>query len=195
MRVLIGGVGYRNLRDHSFGVLAVEALAARAWPADVSVEDISYNPIAVVQRFEDDPPERRFGLAIILGAVERGRPAGTLTAYRWDTVLPDASGIQSAVGEAVTGVIALDNTLVVTRHFGALPPAVVLEVEPGVHTFGQELSPAVTQALDRACELVTGLALDPSTAGRLSEAPLGGGASVPRHRAAPRVADVAIRLR
>ena len=37
--------------------------------------------------------------------------------------------------EAVTGVIALDNTLVVTRHFGGLPDeVVVIEVEPGVQS-------------------------------------------------------------
>lgn len=193
MRVLIGGVGYRNLRDHSFGVLAVEALAPRAWPAGVSVEDISYNPIAVVQRFEDDPPERRFGLAIIVGAMARGRPVGTLTVYRWDHVLPDAGAIQSAVAEAVTGVIALDNTLIVTRHFGALPPAVVVEVEPGVHAFGQELSAEVGQALRRASEVITALACDPSSAQALPQAPLGG-APESRAPSSPQVGDVTIRF-
>ena len=83
------------------------------------MEDISYNPIAVVQRLEDEPPERRFERAVVVGAVERGGPPpGTVTAYRWDGVLPGDEEIQRAVTEAVTGVIALDNTLVVTRHFG-----------------------------------------------------------------------------
>ena len=54
MAVLIGGVGYRNLRDHSAGVKVTDALAAWAWPAGVIIEDLSYNPIAVVQRLEDD---------------------------------------------------------------------------------------------------------------------------------------------
>jgi len=192
VRVLIGGVGYRNLRDHSFGVLAVDALAARSWPSDVSVEDISYNPITVVQRLEDDPAERRFGLAVILGAVDRGRQAGTLTVYRWDTVLPDATRVQAAVAEAVTGVIALDNTLIVARHFGALPPAVVVEVEPRSHAFGPELSPEVARALERACQLVTDLALDPATAAHISEAPLGGAPGL--RRSVPQVGDVAIRI-
>ena len=77
MRVLLGGVGYRNLRDHSFGVLVIETLAAREWAAAVSVEDISYNPIAVVQRFEDDPPDRRFTRAVLVSSVQRpGRAPG-----------------------------------------------------------------------------------------------------------------------
>jgi hydrogenase maturation protease len=196
VRILIGGVAYRNLRDHSFGVLLVEALAAHPLPAGVSVEDISYNPIAVVQRLEDDPPEARFGLAIVAGAVERGRPAGTLAAYRWDNALPDADTIQAAVAEAVTGVIALDNTLVIARHFGALPAAaVIVEVEPEVHAFGSELSPQVAEALERACDLVTRLALDPAAVGRLPERPLGGGAFAGVRHAGPQVGDVVFRLR
>jgi hydrogenase maturation protease len=181
VRVLVGGVGYRNLRDHSFGVVLGDALAARSWPTAVTVEDISYNPIAVVQRLEDEPAERRFGLAIVIGAVERGRPAGTLAAYRWNLALPDTAAIQAAVTEAVTGVIALDNTLVIGRYFGALPPlVVVVEIEPAIHEFGDELSPPVADALERARELVTTVALDPDASLRLPEMPLGGGAGAVR---------------
>ena len=181
MRVLIGGVGYRNLRDHSFGVVVTDTLAARPWPDEVSVEDVSYGPIAVVQRLEDDPPDRRFGLAILVGAVTRpGREPGTLVMYRWDNVLPDADHVQLAVSEAITGVIALDNTLVVARQFGALPrDVVVIEAEPALHEFGDELSPAIAAAVERACEAATRLALDPTAAlTHVPESPLGGG-SIP----------------
>ena len=175
MRVLIGGVGYRNLRDHSFGVVLIESLDAGAWPAGVSVEDISYNPIAVVQRLQDDPPEQRFDLAVIAGALQRpGRLPGTLSVYRWDNVLPGAAGIHEAVTEAVTGIISLDNTLVVARHFNALPRTViVLELEPDAHEFGAELTPAVAAALIRAREIVTQLAFEPSAAALIPEGPIG----------------------
>ncbi|HWN14687.1 MAG TPA: hypothetical protein VNU02_12545, partial [Candidatus Dormibacteraeota bacterium] len=127
MRVIVAGVGYRNLRDHSVGIAVADRLLDRAWGGDVVVEDLSYNPIAVTQRLEDEPPERRFTRAVMVGAVERGsRPPGTVTAYRWDGVLPGDEEIQRAVSEAVTGVIALDNTLVITRHFGGLPEEVVV---------------------------------------------------------------------
>ena len=165
-RVLIGGIGYRNLRDHSFGVVLVDSLATHQLPPGVCVEDISYNPIAVVQRLQDDPAERRFDLAVIIGALQRpGRTPGTLSVYRWDHVLPSAERIHEAVTEAVTGIIALDNTLIVARHFDALPPiVVVVELEPDAHEFGDSLTAAVADALVRARSVVTRLALEPATA-------------------------------
>ena len=176
MRALVAGVGYRNLRDHSVGGAVADRLADRVWPGDVVVEDLSYNPIAVGQRLEDEPADRRFERAVVVGAVERdGRRPGTVTAYRWDGTLPDDAEIQRAVTEAVTGVIALDNTLVVTRHFGALPDeVVVVEVEPAVHEFGDVLSDAVGDVFDAACALVRMLATDDAAVARLPRAPLGG---------------------
>ena len=178
VRVIVAGVGYRNLRDHSIGVEVADRLETRPWPADVVVEDLSYNPIAVGQRLEDEPVDRRFERAVIVAAVEReGRAPGTVTAYRWDGVLPSDEEIQRAVTEAVTGVIALDNTLIVTRHFGALPDeVVVVEVEPAVHEFGETFSEIVGGVVDTVCELVTTLATDGGAIERLPRAPLGGAA-------------------
>jgi len=187
VRVIVAGVGYRNLRDHSVGVAVADRLLGRAWPGDVAVEDLSYNPIAVMQRLDDEPPDRRFERAIVVGAVERGdRPPGTVTAYRWDRVLPADEEIHRAVTEAVTGVIALDNTLVVTSHFGALPEdVVVVEVEPDVQEFGETFSDAVAPAVDRVCDLVATLATDADAAAHLPVTPLGGrSAPGPDRRAA-----------
>lgn len=195
-RVLIGGIGYRNLRDHSFGVVLVDSLEQRSWPPGVLVEDISYNPIAVVQRLQDDAVDDRFALAVIVGAAQRpGRVPGTLSVYRWDNVLPGPDAIQAAVTEAVTGIIALDNTLVVARHFAALPETVVvMELEPDAHEFGDELTPAVSLALARASELVIALATDPAAASRIPEGSLG--ADRPRHTGLilAHVSDVAPRV-
>lgn len=192
MRVLVGGIGYRNLRDHSFGVLVVETLAGRVWPDGVAVEDVSYNPIAVVQRLEDDPPERRFERAVLVSAVQRpGRAPGGLTIYRWNGSLPGASAIQAAVAEAVTGVIALDNTLIIARHFGVLPPQVlVIEFEPVVHEFGDALSPEGAAAFERACAIVASAAGDEPSAWRLPETPLGGGGLRMADAVVPRISHV-----
>jgi hydrogenase maturation protease len=173
-RVLIGGVGYRNLRDHSFGVVLVDSLARDEWPAGVSVEDLSYNPVAVVQRLQDEPKDDGFCLAILIGAMQRsGRAPGTLSVYRWDNVLPGADDIHDAITEAVTGIISLDNTLVVARHFNALPPTVVVvELEPDAHEHGDSLTPAVAATLGRARDLVTLLARAPATAEQIPEGSL-----------------------
>lgn len=196
MRVLVGGVGYRNLRDYSFGVMVADTLAARPWPASVSVEDISYNPIAVVQRLDDEAGDARFELAVVVAAVARpGRVPGTITLYRWDGALPDAEQIQEAVAEAVTGVIALDNTLIVTRHFAERPPRfVVLEMQPGLHEFGDTLSDAVSSSFGRVCDTITHLALNPHVAAALPEAPLGGGALREHSSSAPRLSDASTRF-
>ena len=176
MRVLVAGIGYHNLRDHSAGVEVADRLAARAVPRDVVVEDLSYNPIAVVQRLGEEPPDQRFERAVVVAAVERvDRAPGTVTAYRWDGVLPGDDEIQRAVTEAVTGVIALDNTLVITRHFGALPDDVaVVEIEPLLHEFGNTFSAVVGDQLEAVCELVMRLATNAVALAGLPQAPLGG---------------------
>jgi hydrogenase maturation protease len=191
-RVLIGSVGYRNLCDHSFGVLVVEALARREWPEGVSIEDVSYSPIALVHRLADDPPERRFSRAVFVSGVQRpGRAPGTLSLYRWDRALPDPAQIQAAVAEAVTGVIAIDNTLVVARHFDVLPrDVVIIELEPVVHEFGDALSEPAAAVFDRACAAAASAALDPSFVLRVPETPLGGGTRLRGPDPVPRISHV-----
>lgn len=172
----MGGVGYRNLRDRSVGVLVSDRLGGRPWPVGVAVEDLSYNPVAVVQRLEDEPPGALRRLLLVSGVSRPGRAPGQVDAYRWDGALPSPERIQDAVAEAVTGVIALDNTLVVAGHFRALPPeVVVVEVEPGTEEFGEALAPAVAAAFEDVCALVGRLATDDDAARRLPAAALGGG--------------------
>ncbi len=175
MRAIIAGIGYRNLRDHSVGPLLVDRLAGRDWPPGVAVEDLSYGPIAVVQRFQDDPPGHRFDRAVVVSAVHRDRLPGSLSVYRWDGLLPSDEGVQRAVVDAVTGVIYLDNTLVVTRHFGVLPEdVIVMEVEPILHEFGDGFSAEVAAAFEEMCRLAAAFATDPAAGHTLAVTGLGG---------------------
>lgn len=179
MRVLIGGVGYRNLRDHSAGLEVADRLMAQPLRDGVVIEDLSYNPIAVAQRLQDEPVERQFGRAIFVSAIARsaGRAPGTVAAYRWDRVLPAGEEIHRAICDAVTGIIHLDNTLIVLEHLRALPPDVcVLEIEPLVHEFGEAFSSAVHEAVERACATVARIAVDDAFAGSLPVGPPGGAA-------------------
>ena len=54
MRVVIGGVGYRNLRDHSLGIVLSDELEPLAQPPHLLVEDLCYGPVAVAQWFFDE---------------------------------------------------------------------------------------------------------------------------------------------
>lgn len=155
-----------------------DRLATHPWQGDVVVEDLSFGPIAVVQRLQDEP--NRFTRAIFVAGISRTpwRPPGTVSMYRWDGVLPDPTEIQRAVSEAITGVILLDNTLIVARHFGALPEEIaVVEVEPLIHEFGDGFSEPVARAFETVCRTAASLAEDLDKSRALPCRPLGGGLS------------------
>jgi len=150
MGTLVAGVGYRNLRDLSFGPLVVDRLRTFAWPPEVEIEDLSYGPISAVHRFQECPAVRM----VLIGATRRNRVPGRLYRFR-PGPLPSAEEVQQRVGEALTGVISLDNLWMICRAFGVLPDDVeILEVEPVDEGWGEGLTPEVAQATERAVEWV-----------------------------------------
>lgn len=150
-RVLIGGVGYRNLRDASIGPWVADSLADQAG-AGIEVEDVSYHPVGLHQNLtERDPYDR----VVLVGAIKRGREPGSIHAYCWDHSLPDDREIQARVNEAVTGVISLENLLVVCGALGGLPEDVrVIEVEPADSGWGEGFSPEVEEVVPKVLEAV-----------------------------------------
>ncbi len=150
-RILVGGVGYRNLRDGSLGPYVADLLAGRTGDG-IEVEDLSYGPVALSQNLQERPPYDRL---VLVGAVRRGRPPGTIARYCWDRVLPPPDEIQARVAEAVTGVISLDNVLVVCGTLGGLPDDVwVVEVEPVDEDWGEGFSPEIEAKLRELVEAV-----------------------------------------
>ena len=188
-RVVIGGVGYRNLRDHSLGIVMSDDLEPLARPPSLMVEDLCYGPVAVAQWFLDEARTYPFTRAIFITAIEReNRPPGTISAYRWNHGLPTDELIQRCVVDAVTGVILLDNTLVVIEWMGALPAeTIVIEVEPLEHAFGDDMSPAVADAYAHVRRLALRYASDGAACRELPVHALGGGWSAfPISAVAPR---------
>ena len=155
MRVLVGGVGYRFLRDGSVGPLLTEQLADElpgAREGEVEVEDLSYGPVALSMNLQDRPDYDRL---VLFGAVERGRRPGTIESYTWDGHLPEDSDIQARVAEAVTGVISLENVLVVCGALGGLPDDVrVIEIEPEDLGWGEGFSDTIQEKLPEFRERV-----------------------------------------
>lgn len=159
MKVLIAGVGYQFLRDMSVGPALVPMLQQLDWPAGVEIDDWSFGPMAVVMRLQDRPD--CYDRMVFVSAVERGREPGKVYTYRWDGALPDADEIQERVGEAVTGVISLDNLLIITQQYDVLPPdVIVIEVEPVDTGWGEGFTPQVEVALEEAIETVRRVALN-----------------------------------
>jgi hydrogenase maturation protease len=142
-RVLVGGVGYRFLRDGSVGPHFADHLSRSR--EGMEVEDLSYHPVGLSQNLQERAPYDRM---VLVAAVNRGRPPGTIASYRWDRVLPSSAEVQERVAEAVTGVISLDNLLIVCTALGGLPDDVrVVEVEPADEGWGEGFSPQIEARL------------------------------------------------
>ena len=92
---------------------------------------------------------------IFLSAVVRGRTAGKVYRQKFDDSPRTEEEIQARIEEAVTGVIDLDNLLVVAQHFRVLAPEVItIEVEPLNRESGEVFSAAVSAIMPDILELV-----------------------------------------
>ena len=116
------------------------------------MEDLSYGPVALSMNLKERPDYDRL---VVFGAVERGRAPGTVEGYRWRGELPATDLIQERVSEAVTGVISLENLLVVCGALGGLPDDVrVIEIEPEDLGWGEGFSQTVSDKLPELRERV-----------------------------------------
>lgn len=159
MNVLIAGVGHPNLKDLSFGQVLLQHLQTDAWPDFVTLENLSFGAIAVLQWFEDAPG--KFDRVVFITAAERHRAPGTLETYRWQFPLLDETKVQDAVAESVTGIISIDNLLLILQQFHALPAEVkIIELEPVESDIGFACSEAITARFDEYTELVRRIALE-----------------------------------
>jgi len=148
-RILLAGVGYPFLHDWSIGNRVAAEMKEREWPAGVEFDDWSFGPIDAVFKLQGaDPPYDR---VVFFGAVERGREPGAVVRRFWESSeLPSDTDVQARVSEAVTGVISLENLVIICSRFNALPEEVVLiEIEPVSEEWGDGYSPAVQSNLPR----------------------------------------------
>ncbi|GAC1431661.1 MAG: hypothetical protein NVSMB68_04020 [Thermoanaerobaculia bacterium] len=149
-RVLIAGVGYRNLRDMSLGPLLIDRLQESQWPEGTEVEDLSYGPIAIMHSFDERP---RYDRMVFISGAKRGGQPGQIYRSQWKHQLPDEDEIHQRVVEAITGVVDLENLLIVTTYFKKLPAdVVVFEVEAEDDSFGEAMTPVVENAIPQLIE-------------------------------------------
>jgi hydrogenase maturation protease len=154
VRVLVAGVGYRFLRDNALGVYITDTLGPEA-SNGVEFEDLGYHPVGFTQNLAERDDYDRI---VFVGAVNREREPGTITAYRYDHVLPDVAEINDRVADSVGGSISLDNLIIVSEAFKALPEDVwVVEVEPADETWGEGFSDIIEGKLPEITETVWNL--------------------------------------
>ena len=117
---VIGIVGYYGfVRGYPLGPELMERLQAMPWPDGVEIREMNWGPVAIVQDFQAQPrkPER----VVLVGALDRGLAQGTVSCRRWAGGTLALDAVQRRMFEAVTGVISLDNLLVIGAHFGVWP--------------------------------------------------------------------------
>ncbi|MFQ5651241.1 MAG: hypothetical protein ACE5IY_14985 [bacterium] len=156
-RVLVGTVGYHNLRDYSLGPKLIPKLREINGGASVEIEEMNWGPIAIVQNFQS--LTRPYDRIVFVCSRACGRSVGTVTTRRWAGGLPSEENLQERIAEAVTGVISMDNLLIIGEYFQIWPDEVVLvDVEPGKEEMGETFTPevevAIPEVLDRVRALV-----------------------------------------
>ena len=153
-KIFIGTVGYHILSNHSIGPILLPHLKKQDWPEGVFIDELNWGPIAVVQQFEamKIPCDQ----VIFLTAIERpNRDIGEITVYQWLGELPDEKQIQACVGDAATGVISVENLLVIGQYFKVWPAEVYLvDVEPGPEIAGEHLTEEVAVKVPQVVQTI-----------------------------------------
>jgi len=146
-KVFIGTVGYHNLSNHSIGSALLPQLQKMEWADGVDVDELNWGPIAIVQKFQALPTA--YDRVILLAAIERpGRNIGEITVYKWLGKLPDEELIQRCIGDAVTGVISVENLLIIGEYFKIWNgETFVVDVEPGHEQAGENFTEEMEQAI------------------------------------------------
>lgn len=135
-RVVIGIVGYCEfIRGYPLGPGLMARLRAGPWPQPVEIREMNWGPIAIVQDFQASA--EKYDRVVLVGAVDRGLAPGTVICRRWAGRVQDAFAVQRRVFEAVTGVISMDNLLVIGAHFGVWPDQLItVEVQLSQSSLG-----------------------------------------------------------
>jgi hypothetical protein len=146
-KVFIGTVGYHNLSNHSIGPALLPQLQKMNWAPGVDVDELNWGPIAIVQKFQALPTT--YDRVILLSAIERaGRKIGDITVFKWMGKLPDEEMIQRCIGDAVTGVISVENLLIIGEHFKIWTgETFVVDVEPGPEQAGENFTEEMQRAI------------------------------------------------
>ncbi len=146
-KTFIGTVGYHNLRNHSIGPALLPELQKMQWADGVELDELNWGPIAIVQRFQSLPTP--YDRVILIAAIERlDRRIGDITVNKWKGKLPDEELIQRCIGDAVTGVISVENLLIIGEFFKIWQgETFVVDIEPGAEEAGENFTEEMQQAI------------------------------------------------
>lgn len=121
MATLVGIVGYTPVLDaYPLGPRLMDGLTRALAGSAATVENMTWGPIHIVQRFQE-ADAAPFARLVLVGAASTAPEPGRVRAFRWaGGRLPEAD-LQERVYEGVTGVVDIENTLAIGDHFGVWP--------------------------------------------------------------------------
>jgi hypothetical protein len=159
-KVLIGVVGYSPLiKAFPLGPRLMRRLEAWPWQVAATVENMTWSPLHIVQRFQDG--SLAADRLVLIGAADVCRAPGCIACCHWQGGSLPAGVLQERMYEAVTGIVSLDNTLMIGGHFGVWPDEVLtVELDMWPQTFGEIVMAETEGAADRTA-LLTRLGFDP----------------------------------
>ena len=136
---LIGIVGYSAILDsYPLGPGLMAGLEAElADAANITVENFTWSPVHIVQRFENHEMPRPDRL-VLIGLCAISQTPGRVRTCRWRGGAASEQTVQERVYEAVTGIVDLENTLMIGEYFKAWPTeCFTVEADMQANTFGR----------------------------------------------------------
>lgn len=153
-RILVAGIGNIFLSDDGFGVEVAAGLMGLTWPEGVTVEDVGIRGVHLAYQLLDG-----YDLLVLVDAVGRGDPPGTLTLF--EPVLDAGDpGIEPSVAAQSLDSHGMNPAVVLSlaQRLGArLGRVVVVGCEPAVLDDGIGLSEPVKAAVGPAIAAVVEL--------------------------------------
>lgn len=136
---LIGIVGFSAILDtYPLGPPLMAGLeAALADAPNVTIENFTWSPVHIVQRFENKEMPRPERLVLVGLSATTTQP-GEVYTYQWRGGQASELAVQERVYEAVTGIVDLENTLMIGEYFKAWPDeCFTVEADMQPNTFGR----------------------------------------------------------
>lgn len=138
-KVIVGIVGYSAVvESYPLGPkLLQEIEAIFGDDPDVIVENFTWSPVHIVQRLQGGEMERPDRIILVGLAADTIKP-GTVSAHRWLGGSQPEASVQERIYEAVTGIVDLENTLMIGSYFRTWPKeCLTVEVDLAADTFGR----------------------------------------------------------
>lgn len=146
MRILVAGVGNLLRADDGFGVEVARRLGALTLPAGVRVVETGIAGIALVQELQEG-----WDALVVVDAVDRGRPPGTVLVVEPDVVDVAALTEDERRDQLADMHLATpERALMLAAALGVLPPRCLLVgcqiADPDA--YGEGLTPPVQAAVE-----------------------------------------------